>query len=140
MDNQLLGFQLGANMNYCVATRWNFFWDTNFGLYNNHINQYQRMYNPLVGNATFAQDGREFSVNSSKNDVAFLGEMRVGGGFLITQSWRAVLAYRAVAISGVALAPDQIRPEYNSWTDTARINADGSILIHGVQAGIECNF
>jgi hypothetical protein len=140
MENQLIGFQLGANMNYCVATRWNFFWDTNFGLYNNHISQYQRMYNPLVGNASFAQDGREFSVNSNKNEVAFLGEMRVGGGFLITPRWRGVLAYRAIAISGVALAPDQIRPEYNSWTDTARINADGSILIHGVQAGVECNF
>lgn len=140
MDNDLVGFQLGANMNYCVATRWNFFWDTNFGLYNNHISQYQRMYNPLIGNASFAQDGREFSVMSSKNEVAFLGEMRLGGGFLITPRWRGILAYRAIAISGVALAPDQIRPEYNSWTDTARINADGSIIIHGAQVGIECNF
>jgi hypothetical protein len=140
MDNDLVGFQLGANMNYCVASRWNFFWDTNFGFYNNHISQYQRMYNPIVGDATFAQDGRDFSVMSSKNEVAFLGEMRLGGGFLITQHWRGILAYRAIAISGVALAPDQIRPEYNSWTDTARINADSSIIIHGAQAGIECNF
>ena len=42
---------------------------------------------------------------SSKNDVAFLGEMRLGGGFLITSHWRAMLAYRAIAISGVASGP-----------------------------------
>ena len=140
MENQLVGFQLGANMNYCVASRWNFFWDTNFGFYNNHISEYQRMYNPINGPATFVQDGREATVMSSKNDVAFLGEMRLGGGFLVTSHWRATLAYRAIAISGVGLAPDQIKPEYSNWTDTARINADGSIIIHGVQAGIECNF
>jgi hypothetical protein len=140
MENQLVGFQLGANMNYCVASRWNFFWDTNFGFYNNRINEYQRMYNPITGPATFAQDGRNATVFSSKDDVAFLGEMRLGGGFLVTSHWRATLAYRAIAISGVGLAPDQIKPEYNNWTDTARINADSSIIIHGVQAGIECNF
>ena len=90
---------------------------------------------------TFTQDGREATVNSDKNDVAFLGEMRIGGGLLCSRTnWRGTLAYRAIGISGVALAPDQIKPEYSNWADTARINADGSIIIHGVQAGIECNF
>jgi hypothetical protein len=140
MENQLVGFQLGANMNYMVASRWNAFWDTNFGVYNNHISQFQRMYNPINGTATFAQDGRGAVVNSNKDDVAFLGEMRLGGGYLISPRWRGILAYRAIAVSGVALAPDQINSEYNSWTDAARINADGSLIIHGVQAGIECNY
>jgi hypothetical protein len=139
VENNLVGFQLGANMNYCVAARWNFFWDTNFGLYNNYITHDQRIYNgssPVI----FTQDGREATVNSSKDDVAFLGEMRLGGGYLFSNHWRGTLAYRAIGIGGVALAPDQIKPEYSNWADTARINADGSIIIHGVQAGIECNY
>ncbi len=140
MKNQLVGFQLGANMNYCVATRWNFFWDTNFGVYNNHIEQSQRIYNPLLGNATFTQEGREANVNSSKDDIAFLGEMRLGGGYLFTPNWRGTLAYRAIGISGVGLAPNQIKPEYDNWADTARIDATGGIIIHGIQAGIECNY
>ncbi|MGD9632844.1 MAG: BBP7 family outer membrane beta-barrel protein [Pirellulales bacterium] len=141
MENQLVGFQLGANMNYVVASRWNAFWDTSFGIYNNHISQWQRMYNPFTGtNATYSQDGREANVSSSKNDVAFLGEMRLGGGYLFTPHLRGILAYRALAIAGAALAPDQIKPEYGSWADTALINADGSLIVHGIQAGFECNY
>lgn len=141
MENQLVGFQLGANMNYVVAARWNAFWDTSFGLYNNHIKQWQRMYNPFTGTtATFTQDGREVDVNSSKNEVAFLGEMRLGGGYLFTPNWRGILAYRVIAASGVALAPYQIKPDYSSWADTARIDADGSLIVHGIQAGFECNY
>jgi hypothetical protein len=141
MENQLIGFQLGANMNYVVAARWNAFWDTSFGVYNNYITQYQRMYNPFSGtNATYAQDGREAVVNSSKNDIAFLGEMRIGGGYLFTPNWRGILAYRAIAVSGVALSPDQIKPEYGSWANTALIDADGSLIVHGIQAGFECNY
>jgi len=140
MENQLLGFQLGVDMNYCVASRWNVFWDTNFGLYNNHINEYQRMYNPINGPAQFTQDGRNATVLASTNAVAFLGEMRLGGGYLFTQHLRGILAYRAIAISGVGLAPDQIKPEYSNWADTALIDTDGSIIIHGIQAGFECNY
>jgi hypothetical protein len=138
MENNLVGFQLGANMNYSVATRWNFFWDTNFGVYNNYITQHQRLYNPLVGDATFAQDGRDMDVDSNKDDIAFLGEMRLGGGYMFADHWRATLAYRAIGISGVALAPEQIQPQYTNWADTARIHSDGSIVIHGIQAGVEC--
>jgi hypothetical protein len=140
MENQLVGFQLGANMNYIVASRWNAFWDTSFGLYNNHITQYQRMYNPLVGPATFIQEGRDATVNSSKNDIAFLGEMRLGGGYLFTANWRGILAYRAIAVSGAALAPDQIKPDYSNWGTAALIDADGSLIVHGIQAGLECNY
>ena len=53
---------------------------------------------------------------------------------------RGILAYRALGISGIAQAPDQIKPEYTNWADTARINSDGSMLIHGIQAGFECNY
>jgi hypothetical protein len=127
-------------MNYVVASRWNAFWDTSFGVYNNYITQSQRMYNPINGNAIFSQDGREANVNSSKNDLAFLGEMRIGGGYLFTPNWRGIIAYRAVALSGVALAPYQIKPEYGNWDQTARIDADGSLIVHGIQAGIECNY
>jgi len=140
LENNLVGFQLGANMNYCVASRWNVFWDTNFGLYNNYITHDQRIYNGLGSPVTFSQDGREATVNSTKDDVAFLGEMRIGGGYLFSNNWRGTIAYRAIGISGVALAPDQIKPEYSNWADTARVDADGSIIVHGVQVGIECNY
>jgi len=138
VNNYLVGFQAGANMNYCVGLRWNFFWDTNFGVYNNYITQRQRIYNPLVGDATFVQDGRNANVHSHKDDIAFLGEIRVGGGYSFDEHWRAILAYRAIGITGVALSQNQIQPQYINWADTARIHSDSSIVIHGIQAGVEC--
>jgi hypothetical protein len=141
VDNDLIGFQLGANMNYCVACKWNFFLDSNFGLYNNHVSQYQRVYNPATGMpAYFTQTGDEATVRSSKDDLAFLGEMRLGGAYDISCNWRAVLAYRAVAISGVALSNEQIKPEMSNYADVARIDSNSSIIIHGVQAGVECRY
>jgi hypothetical protein len=139
VENDLVGFQLGANMNYCVACKWNVFADTNFGLYNNHISHYQRVYGES-GPATYIEEGRDATVRSSKDDIAFLGELRLGGAYDISCHWRAVLAYRAVAIAGVALATDQIKPEMSNWAETARIDSNGSIIIHGVQAGFECRY
>jgi hypothetical protein len=80
------------------------------------------------------------NVNSSKNDVAFLGEMRLGGGYLITPHWRGTLAYRVICVGGIAQTVDQIKPAYTNAADTARINSDGSMLIHGIQAGFEFNY
>ncbi len=139
-ENNLVGLQLGTTTNYCVATRWNFFWDTDFGIYNNYITQRQRMFNPISGYATFSQDGSNVNVHSDKDDVAFLGEMRLGGGYLFTSHWRGILAYRVIGVGGIAQAVDQIKPAYINRADTARINSDGSMLIHGLQAGMEFNY
>jgi hypothetical protein len=139
VENHLVGFQLGVNMNYCIACKWNVFCDSNFGLYNNHINHYQRVYGP-AGAAYFVEEARDATVRSEKDDIAFLGEMRLGGAYDLSCHWRAVLAYRAVAISGVALSTEQIKPEMSNWAEAARIDSNGSAVIHGVQAGVECKY
>ena len=52
-----------------------------------------------------------------------------------------ILAYRAVAVSGVALSVDQIAGGLRQLERArARIDSDGSIIIHGVQAGVECRY
>jgi hypothetical protein len=139
MENHLAGFQLGMNMNYCVACKWNLFADSTFGLYNNHMTKYQRVYGPN-GPAQFIQEARDATINSKKDDLSFLGEMRLGGSYDISCNWRAVLAYRAVAITGVALSSGQIASEMSNWAEASRISSDSSIIIHGVQAGVECRY
>jgi len=140
VENHLVGVQLGSSMNYCIASRWNLFADTTFGLYNNHVNHYQRIYNPLGNVVQFTQELRTASARSDKNDVAFLGEVRLGGSYDVSCHWRAVLAYRAVAISGLALSTEQLRPEYSNWADMARVDSNSSIIIHGIQIGAECRY
>jgi hypothetical protein len=139
VDNHLTGFQLGANMNYNVSSAWNLFWNSSFGLYNNHITSQQRVFGEL-GPATWVGSGADAVVRSSKDDVAFVGEMRVGGSYDFNCHWRGIVAYRAVAIGGLALSVDQMPEDFANQPQTALIDSDGSLIIHGVQVGAECRY
>jgi hypothetical protein len=133
VDDLLTGFQWGADMNYRVGCRWNFFCDTAFGIYDNHMNVFQQFSDT---------DGGAFNhptYNSSKDGVSFLGELRVGGSYDISCHWRAVLAYRAVAITGLALATD-VPNDFTDVADANHINSDNSVVIHGLQTGFECRY
>lgn len=140
VENHLVGAQVGWSMNYCVACRWNFFCNSNFGLYNNHINHYQRLWSGGDGTVRFVQTGETMSVRSNKDDIAFLGELRLGGSYDISCNWRAVAAYRAVAVAGLATSTDQIPDEFTNSEYVAIIDSDNSMIIHGLQLGAECRY
>lgn len=139
-DNHLAGFQLGLNTNYAAGSSWDLFWDTNFGLYNNQISQSQRVFQGGGTAVTFVNGGSTASVHSNKEDVSFVGEMRLGGAYHVTCNSRVTVAYRAVAITGVALTTDQIPTTFDNPAYVALIDSDGSIIIHGLQLGWERKF
>jgi hypothetical protein len=109
------------------------FCDTAFGIYDNHM-RVQQIFTSTTG-GTF----NDPTYVASKDSVAFLGELRIGGAYDITCHWRAVLAYRAVAISGLALSTD-LPHDFTDAADVNHINADNSVIIHGIQAGFECRY
>jgi hypothetical protein len=80
------------------------------------------------------------TINVDKDDVAFVGEMQVGGSYDFTCNWRGILAYRAIALSGVALSVDQMPEDFSNEAHVALIDSNGSLIIHGVQAGVECRY
>jgi hypothetical protein len=139
VENHLTGFQLGANMSYAVTCKSHVFWDTNFGLYNNHITSFQRVYGP-AGSATEIQSGANARYGSDKDDVAFIGEMRIGGSYELTCHWRGFLAYRAIAVSGIAQSIGQIPQDFANEDQVQLIDSTGSIIIHGLQVGAECRY
>lgn len=140
VDNDLVGFQLGCSMNCLVGCRWTLFCDTNFGIYGNQIDAYQRVYNPGGGGVVrFVETGGDAAVRSSKEDVAFLGEVRCGFGYQITPRIRLTNAYRAIAVSGVALSGSQIQTPVNEAA-FGYIDSNDSIIIHGYQGGIEFKY
>jgi len=69
-----------------------------------------------------------------------LGEIDLGLGYQISQCWRITGGYRALGISGIALATDQIPPFFSYYDAAAQINSSNSMILHGAYAGIECNF
>jgi hypothetical protein len=140
VENHLVGPQVGWTMNYNYACKWNFFCNSTFGLFNNHIEHAQQMWGGGGGDVRFTGSGEDFYVESDKNDVSFLGELRLGGSYDITCNWRAVAAYRAIAVAGLATSTDQIPDEFTNPEWVAIIDSDNSMIVHGVQVGAECRY
>ena len=133
-DNQLVGFQFGANGIYLLGCsgRFALHCSTNAGIYANHIEAYQRM------DSTYQvrHDGTLSAFNFTRDDdcVAFLGELRAGASYQCTCNCRVYAGYRAMGATGIALAVDQS----SSWYAAA--DTGGSIFLHGLQSGIEFSY
>jgi hypothetical protein len=139
VKNNLVGPQLGWTNDYCWG-KWNLFLNSTFGIFDNHISAFQRVWSGGGGTVVFTGDGSAASVSSHKDQVSFLGELRAGVAYDISCHWRGVVAYRAVAITGLATAADQMPSEFTNRTDVAIINSDNSTIIHGAQVGAECRY
>jgi hypothetical protein len=140
IENNLTGPQLGWTMNYCYGCKWNFFCNSTFGIFDNHITHRQRLWNTSGGTAIFQNTGQSYDIRNSKDNVAFLGELRVGGSYDITCNCRLVAAYRALGLTGVATPQGQFLNDPNSYESVAYINSCQSIIIHGLQTGVECRY
>ncbi|HVT26829.1 MAG TPA: BBP7 family outer membrane beta-barrel protein [Lacipirellulaceae bacterium] len=138
VKNDLVGPQVGWTTDYCWG-RWNLFCNSTFGIFDNHMRAVQRLWSG-GGDEVILGDGSTFNVHSNKDAVAFLGELRVGTAYDFTCHWRGVIAYRAVAITGVATASTQLDSDYMDRATVAIIDSDNAMIIHGAQVGAECRY
>lgn len=140
-DNELVGFQLGCSMNWLVGCRWNVFADSNFGIYGNNASVYKRVYGGGASQITYANGGGEASVRGSETNVAFLGELRAGVGYQVSCNCRLTAAYRFIGVGGVALGVEEF--QNTDWTNAstaAHIDTNNSIVMHGLQTGVEYKY
>lgn len=143
--NHLVGAQLGGRLTYMPTERVRVFADVKLGLFGNHI----RHRSSLGGSNGFAVvdnpggpfNGEIIDIRSTKDDVAMLGELALGGSYQLTRYCSLTGGYRAVALTGVALSTNQI-PLDNIWTvDSVReIDSNGSLILHGAFAGVTFNY
>ncbi len=105
VQNKLWGFQLGGRADWSFTPRCSIYAGTKFGIYGNHMTQHSRIYN-VAGTATVGPgnplDGSVFDISSSKDIASFVGEADLGLSYRFARHWRAMIGYRAVAISGLA--------------------------------------
>ncbi len=140
VDNKLVGFQLGGSANYAVTCKLSAFLDTNFGIYGNDMETRQRVYSSQ-GTVRDIRTGALVDYHNSKTDVAFLGEARLGMGYQFSPCWRATAAWRVLALSGVAIAGEQVPANgFPNFQQVNYIDSNDSIILHGLQAGVECKF
>lgn len=137
VENNLLGFQLGANIERSLGCRTTLSLGTKFGVYNNDIYARQRIQDGAGTYATVPSGPIDYNFGSEKDDIATLGELDLGLNYQFSDSLRANFGYRLVGVTSVALAADQIPYNFDDTQEIQRIKSNGSLLLHGVYFGIE---
>lgn len=142
-ENNLLGAQIGARMNYYLTQDFSFFATPKFGIYNNDIQQRVQLNSGdnLSGLATpVGGPAAPFPLESSKNDFAVLAELDLGMNWQMTQHWSVFGGYRLVAVSGLALSDEQIPPFLVDYPAINDIDSNGHLLLHGAFGGVQYAF
>jgi hypothetical protein len=135
-ENNLIGFQIGGRGNYCFGNRLNLFADAKAGLYGNHISHNSRIFgaasSAFVNDPVSPYNLQDVNIDSSKDDVAMIGQLAVGANWCITPNWSLGVGYQALGVSGVALATQQIPRDFIGALDSLRaVDSSGSLILHG---------
>ena len=140
VENNLLGAQIGCNGMYRIGCKWGVHVNTLVGVYANDIDVRQYMNSP-TGLVRYIGTTENFDANADKTDVAMLGELRVGASYAYSCHCRLYGGWRAIGITGVGLATDQTPNAFLSAAQMANyVNSNGSMILHGLQAGVEWNY
>jgi hypothetical protein len=145
VENNLVGVQMGCRADWCVGRGWKLFAAPEVGVYNNHVRNRVGVYsgNGANGVGTIPAPGTgtvDFPLDSTEDDVAFLAQLDLGVEYQFNCSWRAFVGYRAVAATGVALSDSQVPQIVIDAPEWQNIDTNGSLILHGGFAGLECRF
>jgi hypothetical protein len=140
VENNLYGVQIGGRADWRVHRCWRVFAGTKVGVFYNDIDFGAQLYRGDGALATFATTGNTFDLRDGKDDVSMLGQIDLGLAWDFTRHWSANIGYRAVGITGLALADDQIPAFLAAETDWTDIDSNGSMILHGAFAGLEFRY
>ena len=140
VQNSLIGAQVGCNGMYRIGCKWGLHANTVVGVYGNDVDVRQYMVSP-TGLVRYIGTGEDFNVMASKTDVAMLGELRLGASYQATCNVRLYGGWRAIGVTGIALATDQTPSAFLSAAQMSNyVNSNGSMILHGLQTGVEWNY
>ena len=134
-ENRMIGAQIGIKTAWDVASNGTLSFSGKGGLYANFAEQDSSFANP---------DGSvppDFSVSGGDDDPGLAHVLEAGANlsFAVTDQVTIGLGYKALYLSGVALAPEQfIRGQ--SVDALNGLDKDGSVLYHGGRVGIRVSF
>jgi hypothetical protein len=120
-DNNLLGFQIGADGVLYDLGRFRFDGIAKAGIYGNLAqNQSALVGVPFPGALAFTHD---------TTDLAFEADARLGGTYFVTDRFAVRGGYQVLWLEGVALAAKQIA--VTDWDDLRGVSTSGSPFYHG---------
>ncbi len=140
--NDLIGGQIGGIMNFCTGRRASLYALTKMGVYGNHA-RFNSDLGTHNGHSAYVSNGgveQNYMISSSKTDVAFLGELGTGVNYRLTSKWSANVGYRAIAVSGVATAVDQLPINMTHLGNASNFDNNSALILHGVNLGAQYNY
>jgi hypothetical protein len=145
VGNNLVGFQMGARVDYFVLPRIRVFAQPLFGVFSNHATINANVYSGdgLQGNVQNIFNPAAtspFLVSSSKTSTSLMGQIDLGANVQITPRFSAFAAYRVMAFSRMALADNQIPPFLVDQAAIRDIQMNGNLVLHGVLIGGQFNY
>ena len=142
--NHLVGFQVGAEATVMPIGEWKLGTAAKAGIYGNAIDKHTSLEGPagygFIDDDGNPNDERRYNYNPYKGDVSMLGELDINMSMPIRESATLQIGYRAVFVSGLALASDQIPASFGSVTEAQAIDSGGSMILHGAFAGLTWKF
>ncbi|QDU28764.1 hypothetical protein ETAA8_38690 [Anatilimnocola aggregata] len=125
--NHLYGVQAGLDLRVVDRGTWYVNAVGKAGIYGNSANLNARSAG-IAGSLPL--------INSTGNQTAFVGEVGVTAGYRLTERLSLLAGYSVLWVDGVALAPDQLAGT-NVTTGASVLDANGSLVYHGVNLGLE---
>ncbi len=139
LTNNLFGFQVGGGLSYCVTNRLQAYVIGKFGIYDNHVNQLQKVYG-TAGTAvanTGIYPNAPFDIHSTRDAFATAGQFDLGGRWAITNNWSANFGYRVLGLAGVATVDGNVRHgQFADYDGVGVMSRNGNFILHGAFAGV----
>jgi hypothetical protein len=138
LQNNLIGFQLGAGLDYCLTPSCQLYVIGKAGIFGNVIEMQQSIYGS-AGDATLNTGlaaGEVYDLDADDVDLALCSQIDLGGRYAINQNWSLDMGWRVLALSGVAIAEDNVVQSNLGSAATGEIQTSSSVIIHGGYAGL----
>jgi hypothetical protein len=128
-NNNLVGFQLGGDLNFCVVPRLKFGMEWKTGIYGNDARQTTQ-----IASTALPDEVRELA---SETSVAFVGEAGAFYLFQVNPHFTLRGGYQVVLVEGVALAPNNVNPDPDFGNRQVLLSDGSQVFLHGFTAGFE---
>lgn len=143
IENHLVGGQIGAEAGYRLGRTVRIVAVPKLGIYNNHTRSQFDLYrgDGVLATPTAASGVvGTYPVRSSDDSFSLLGQIDLTAEWEFRPNWTAFVGYRVVGATGIGLADNQIPIYVVDIPEIARIDTNGSLIVHGAMVGLKVAF
>lgn len=139
-ENEMLGYQFGGTLTYCLGSRLDLNIGGKFGIFGNRATMRHRLGTDTQ--VAYLTPGGTDNIDTESSDTVLstLGELDLGLGCRVTRGWTVRGGYRVMGITGVANAVDSRGFAYTNIPEISQVHADDSYLLHGAYVGAQFNW